>query len=67
MNCKVALMTSSCGDDAGKLAYHMTALMTSESPVACPVRPLTDDYRGDMLVLLFFIGESAAFMSHAYN
>jgi len=45
-------VTSSCGDDAGKLAYHVTALMTSESQGTCSIRPLTDDYRGDVWVLL---------------
>ena len=45
-------MTSSCGDDAGKLAYHVTALLTSESQVTCSIRPLTDDYKGDTSVLL---------------
>ena len=43
-------MTSACGDEAGTLAYHMTALMTSQSPDACSIRPLTDDYTGDMSV-----------------
>lgn len=46
-------MTSSCSDAAGTLAYHVTALMASESNVTCSVRPLTDDYQGDTLVLLF--------------
>jgi len=58
-------MTSSCGEDAGTLAYHMTAaLMTSQSPDTCPVRPVTDNDRGDTSVLLF-VKEYAAYIFHA--
>jgi len=56
-DCKVALVTSSCGDEAGTLAYHVTALMAaSQSQTTCYVRPLTNDFRGDVLVSLFHQG-----------
>ena len=55
VDCQVALVTSSCGEPAGELSYHISALTTSNSSqFTCVIDPLTDHYAGDTLLLLLF-------------